>query len=106
MIAFRKWNDVLRRWIPFITACAALIAGAGRIASAADNSNAADTRNLGVVPDPETLGGESESVVQVANLIYAGTKTSECFADHFLRRAEQDSSISTSRRLHSVKLAS
>jgi hypothetical protein len=60
----------------------------------------------GVVPDPTSIGGESAGVVQVANLIYAGTKTSECFADHFLRRAEQDSSISTSRRLHSVKLAS
>lgn len=58
------------------------------------------------IPDPATVGGETESVVQVANLIYAGTKSSECFADHFLRRAEQDSSISTSRRLHSVKLAS
>ena len=73
---------------------------------AADNTDTADARNLGIVPDPETVGGESASVVQVANLIYAGTKTSECFADHFLRRAEQDSSISTSRRLHSVKLAS
>lgn len=60
----------------------------------------------GVVADPSTLGGESESVIQVANLIYAGTKTSECFADHFLQRAEQDSAISTSRRLHSVKLSS
>jgi len=59
-----------------------------------------------VVADPASLGGEAASVVQVANLIYAGTKTSECFADHFLRRAEQDSAISTSRRLHSVKLAS
>ncbi|MEQ1824980.1 MAG: DUF4159 domain-containing protein [Pirellula sp.] len=59
-----------------------------------------------VVADPASLGGEAASVVQVANLIYAGTKTSECFADHFLRKAEQDSSISTSRRLHSVKLSS
>lgn len=58
------------------------------------------------VPDPPTVGGEAVSLVQVANLIYAGTKTSECFADHFLRRAEQDSAISTSRQLHSVKLAS
>ncbi len=59
-----------------------------------------------VVAEPSTVGGEAASVVQVANLIYAGTKTSECFADHFLRRAEKDSAISTSRRLHSVKLAS
>lgn len=59
-----------------------------------------------VVSEPTTSGGEASSVVQVANLIYAGTKTSECFSDHFLRRAEKDSAISTSRRLHSVKLAS
>lgn len=59
-----------------------------------------------VVAEPASAGGEAKSIVQVANLIYAGTKTSECFADHFLRRAEQSSSISTSRRLHSVKLGS
>ncbi len=59
-----------------------------------------------VVSEPASVGGEPGSVVQVANLIYAGTKSSECFSDHFLRRAEKDSSISTSRRLHSVKLAS
>lgn len=59
-----------------------------------------------VVREPSSIGGEAGSVVQVANLIYAGTKTSECFADHFLRRAEKDSAISTSRRLHSVKLSS
>jgi Domain of unknown function (DUF4159) len=58
------------------------------------------------VADPASIGGEASSVVQVANLIYAGTKTSECFSDHFLERAEKDSSISTSRRLHSVKLSS
>ena len=58
------------------------------------------------VADPASIGGEASSVVQVANLIYAGTKTSECFSDHFLQRAERDSSITTSRRLHSVKLAS
>ncbi len=59
-----------------------------------------------VIQEPTSTGGEAASVVQVANLIYAGTKTSECFADHFLRRAEQSSSITTSRRLHSVKLSS
>jgi hypothetical protein len=45
-------------------------------------------------------------VVQVANLVYAGTKSSKCFSDHFLIQAEQDSSISTSRRFHAVKLGS
>ena len=58
------------------------------------------------VPDPKQLGGEAGSVVQVANLIYAGVKSSQCFSDHFLSTAEKDSSISTSRRFHAVKLSS
>ncbi|MGQ0635966.1 MAG: DUF4159 domain-containing protein [Planctomycetaceae bacterium] len=58
------------------------------------------------VPDPKQLGGEPEGVVQIANLIYAGVKSSHCFSDHFLVKAEQDSAISTSRRFHAVKLAS
>lgn len=58
-----------------------------------------------VVPDAKQAGGESEGIVQVANLVYAGTKSSKCFADHFLVQAEQDSSVSTSRRFHAVKLA-
>lgn len=59
-----------------------------------------------MVPEPQQPGGESESIVQVANLIYAGTKSSKCFSDHFLVQAEKASSISTSRRFHSVKLSS
>src|SRR5689334_1596145 len=59
-----------------------------------------------LIPEPKQVGGESEGVVQVANLIYAGTKSSKCFSDHFLIQAEKDSKISTSRRFHSVKLAS
>ena len=58
-----------------------------------------------VVPDPQAVGGEPEGVVRVANLVYAGTMGSKCFSDHFLTRAEQDSTISTSRRLHVVRLA-
>ena len=58
------------------------------------------------VPDSKHVGGEPDGVVQVANLVYANTKSSECFADHFLVQAEQESSISTSRRFHAVKLAS
>jgi hypothetical protein len=65
---------------------------------AADNQKAR-------VPDPKDAGGESESVVQVANLVYAGVKSSQCFADHFLIKAEKETSISTSRRFHAVKLA-
>src|SRR3989442_9503188 len=56
--------------------------------------------------DPAQVGGESQGIVQVANLIYAGTKSSKCFSDHFLIQAERDSKISTSRRFHAVKLGS
>jgi hypothetical protein len=51
-------------------------------------------------------GGEAEGIVQVANLVYAGTKSSRCFSDHFLIKAEQETAISTSRRFHAVKLSS
>lgn len=61
---------------------------------------------LATVPDSKHVGGEPDGVVQVANLVYANTKSSECFADHFLVQAEQESSISTSRRFHAVKLSS
>src|SRR3954471_8354421 len=59
-----------------------------------------------VVPEPKQVGGEPDGIVQVANLVYAGTKTSTCFSDHFLVQAEKDSTISTSRRFHAVKLLS
>ncbi|MEW6253320.1 MAG: DUF4159 domain-containing protein, partial [Planctomycetota bacterium] len=59
-----------------------------------------------VVPDPKQVGGEPDGIVQVANLVYAGTQSSRCFADHFLVRAEKESAISTSRRFHAVKLRS
>jgi hypothetical protein len=52
------------------------------------------------------VGGEPESIVQVANLIYAGVKSSHCFSDHFLLRAQKDSAVVTSRRFHAVKLSS
>ena len=58
------------------------------------------------VPDSASAGGESSSVVKVGNLIYAGTKTSKCFSDHFLQSAAEKSSITTSRQLHTVALAS
>ncbi len=58
------------------------------------------------VPDPTQVGGEAHGIVQIANLIYAGTMTSKCFSDHFLLKAEKDSTISTSRRFHAVKLSS
>lgn len=60
----------------------------------------------GDVPEPKQQGGEPDGIVQVANLVYAGTKGSKCFSDHFLIDAEKASSISTSRRFHFVKLSS
>jgi hypothetical protein len=56
-------------------------------------------------PDARQSGGEPDGVVQVANLVYAGTKSSRCFSDHFLIKAEKETSISTSRRFHAVKLS-
>ena len=59
-----------------------------------------------MVPDARQSGGEPEGIVQVANLVYAGTKSSRCFSDHFLVKAQKESAISTSRRFHAVKLGS
>lgn len=59
-----------------------------------------------IVPDPKQAGGEPDSLVQVANLVYAGVKSSQCFSDHFLVTAEKETAISTSRRFHAVKLGS
>ena len=64
------------------------------------------TPTISNVPEPQQPGGEPQSIVQVANLVYAGTKSSKCFSDHFLVKAEKESAISTSRRFHAVKLAS
>lgn len=56
--------------------------------------------------DGKHQGGEPDSIIQVANLVYAGIKSSHCFADHFLVKAEKETAISTSRRFHAVKLNS
>ena len=48
----------------------------------ADDATKADVKSIkpnGTVADPAVVGGESGSVIKVANLVYAGTKTSECF---------------------------
>jgi hypothetical protein len=87
---------------------AALVAGRAGGADvpqpvAAGPSKAAESnRSL----EPKQTGGEPDSIVQVANLVYAGTKSSQCFADHFLIKAEKETAISTSRRFHAVKLGS
>ncbi len=83
------------------------------VPAAIDSPTSQPTRNSGAqktppgaVPDPKQIGGEPDGIVQVANLVYAGTKSSRCFADHFLIRAEKESAIATSRRFHAVKLDS
>jgi len=70
------------------------------------SANASKTVASLTVPEPQQPGGEPQSIVQVANLVYASTKSSKCFSDHFLVKAENESAISTSRRFHTVKLAS
>lgn len=65
-----------------------------------------NTSKVQQIPDHRQVGGEPDSVVQVANLVYAGVKSSQCFADHFLIEAEKKTSISTSRRFSAVKLSS
>ena len=47
---------------------------------------------------------EKQGVVQCANVIYAGNKTSKCFADAFLTTLQQKTTIVTERRFKPVKL--
>ncbi len=49
---------------------------------------------------------KKEGVVQCANVIYAGNKTSKCFADAFLTALQQKTTIVTERRFKQVKLDS
>jgi hypothetical protein len=84
----------------------ASIGGALSVVAIAQSKQSDKSAEQAVVPEPKQVGGEPDGIVQVANLIYAGTKTSTCFSDHFLVQAEKDSTISTSRRFHAVKLAS
>ena len=84
--------------------CLSLACVCVEISSAAEETPVASSNEP--VPDPKQTGGEPDGIVQVANLVYAGTKSSQCFADHFLIRAEKETAISTSRRFHAVKLSS
>jgi hypothetical protein len=71
-----------------------------------DEPRPGGTADSAPIADPSQVGGEDASIVQVANLIYARVKSSKCFSDHFLVRADNESAISTSRRFHAVKLES
>ena len=53
-----------------------------------------------------TVRAEKEGVVQFANVIYAGNKTSRCFSDAFLTTLQQKTTIVTERRFKPVKLDS
>src|SRR5580698_4529404 len=85
---------------------AVLVTSVGLVALVAAQEKTAPQPVGNRVPDSKHLGGEPESIVQVANLVYAGVKSSHCFSDHFLIAAEKTSTISTSRRFHAVKLSS
>ena len=61
---------------------------------------------LFVLTFPSSQSVAGEGIVQCANLIYAGTKTSRCFSDQFLTTMEQKTAIPAERRFRSVKLAS
>lgn len=56
------------------------------------------------VPEPRYRGGESAGIVNVANLVYAGTQSSRCFSDHFLGYADAVATLATNRGFHTVKL--
>ena len=84
-----------------LTTLAVCAAAQNRAAAPKDSAPA-----KGKAAENKHLGGEPDSIVQVANLVYAGIKSSQCFSDHFLVKAEKESAISTSRRFHAVKLGS
>ncbi len=88
-----------------VTLCFSITFAADPLVTSAGKALPLPGADAPVVPDPAQIGGEADSTVQVANLIYAGVKSSQCFSDHFLATAEKDSTISTSRRFHAVKLS-
>jgi len=84
---------------------AALLVSVGLVAFAIAQEKPAP-KPTAPATDAKHLGGEPESIVQVANLVYAGVKSSQCFSDHFLLLAQKESAVTTSRRFHAVKLGS
>lgn len=49
---------------------------------------------------------EDSDLIQCANLIYAGTRSSVCFSDNFLMTAARESTLRTARKFKAVKLGS
>ncbi len=58
------------------------------------------------ISEPLAGSDNEQGVVDCANLIYAHSKTSVCFADEFLSQLRRDSSIRANRRFYPVKLDS
>jgi len=54
---------------------------------------------------PNPITDSAGDVIECANLIYAGTKSSVCFSEEFLTAVAADTSIKTSRKFKPVKLA-
>lgn len=48
---------------------------------------------------------DQDTLLQCANLIYAGTKTSTCFSDKFLATTQRETNIEPQRRFEQVKLS-
>lgn len=84
-----------------VASCVAVVLGTV-LAVLAQSTKSSDTK----APDAKALGGEPDSVVHVGSLVYAGSRSSHCFSDHFLGQAEKESAISTSRKFQAVKLTS
>jgi hypothetical protein len=98
----------VRRRATAISVFVCLLAGPATLAQSDSGASRAGASGESAADrwEPKQIGGEPDGVVQVANLIYAGSKTSQCFSDHFLVKAEKETAISTSRRFHAVKLSS
>ncbi len=87
-------------------AVVAMIAG-GAILCLAQFSSYADRHSGGAAPvDTSGPGKVSDdgNIVQCANLVYAGNKTSVCFSDRFLDRLREETNIQTEPKLQKAHL--
>jgi hypothetical protein len=82
----------MMKWLGLVAATAVIAGGVLLVVSA----------QQGPAPAPTRDGGDA---VAVANLIYAGTKSSVCFSERFLTVVARDSTINTARKFKPVKLA-
>jgi len=47
---------------------------------------------------------ESDNIIRIGILVYAGDKTGKCFSNHFLAQTARESTINVSLHLHAIKL--